>query len=359
MCIRNIWFYSLMIILSSYGTVLKGQVDTICFNDTILYEVAVSDNSDYNWNVSGGSIIYSSENKDSVIVVWNQREGLNSVEVMKESENYCPSKPELLEVFVYKPVINLGDDLNMCEGVSEKIVTDPGYVSYWWNNQPGTNEFIVREEGVVTLEVEDKYGCWSKDEVIVTKSSDLLPEADFYISASEATIYEEIFYYNRSENAVRFLWDFGDGESSELFEPTHKYSAAGIYDISLWVWSEKGCADSLLAYNAITVTQDCRLIFPNGFIPDKSGPSGGYYNPAQNEENNKIFHPLSRNIDVYELRIYNRWGELVFVSKDVTIGWDGYYKGKLAPQDTYLYTVRSRCTSGEEIQTTGSVTLIY
>jgi hypothetical protein len=50
---------------------------------------------------------------------------------------------------------------------------------------------------------------------------------------------------------------------------------------------------------------------------------------------------------------------MVFKSRDIDIGWDGYYKGKLAPQDTYLYIVKSKCISGKEISTTGSITLIY
>ena len=170
---------------------------------------------------------------------------------------------------------------------------------------------------------------------------------------------EEIYFYNRSSNAVRYLWDFGDGGSSETFEPTHVYASTGIYDVLLFVWSEAGCSDSVRVNGAVTITQDCRIRFPSGFIPDKNGPSGGYYDPAQQPDYNTIFHPIYENVDGYELRIYNRWGELVFVSTDITVGWDGYYKGRLAPQDTYIYEAKSKCASGEEIKSIGSVTLIY
>jgi hypothetical protein len=50
---------------------------------------------------------------------------------------------------------------------------------------------------------------------------------------------------------------------------------------------------------------------------------------------------------------------LIFSSLNINQGWDGYYKGKLAPQDTYIYHVKATCLSGEEIKATGSVTLIY
>jgi len=50
---------------------------------------------------------------------------------------------------------------------------------------------------------------------------------------------------------------------------------------------------------------------------------------------------------------------LIFTSKDIEMGWDGYYKGKLASQDTYVYEAKSRCSTGREMSTVGSVSLIY
>jgi gliding motility-associated-like protein len=511
--IRNIGFYSAMIILSLPLAVINGQTDTLCFNDTILYTLSSPGSSVYNWNVQGGLIIGSSENKDSVTVVWNISEGLHTVEVTKLSDTYCTSEPKVLKVFVYKPTVDLGMDVAICEGSSEIIKVDNGYDEYLWNNQPGTNEFTVSSGGVVSLQVKDKYGCWAQDNITVienvnpapdftmivdtvnrsvslTNLSDSLwqyhwdfgdgaqsdeynpgshsysgsgkydislteytngcsgvlvkevnftdnlvsafeslykgcapatvtfvnhstgadaylwdfgngdtsvdenpvttyekpgiyevsltaskdkteeisksiitvnkgPEANFDFSPAGAEISEEINFFNQSSNAVRYVWNFGDGEFSDLYEPVHSYSSTGNYDVSLKVWSETGCSDSLVVKDAITVANNCRLIFPNGFVANKNGPTGGYYNPAQTDDNNEIFHPVYRDIDEYELKIYNRWGILIFVSRDINIGWDGYYKGKLAPQDTYLYTVKAKCLSGKEISTTGGITLIY
>ncbi len=509
--IRIIWFQCVVIFTSLHLSVLNGQIDTVCFNDTILYEIPGTLNLKYNWDISGGTIIYSSEKMDSVIVVWTET-GLHSVEIFAQSVNAC-NGAERRDVFVYKPSIDLGQDINICEGGSEIIEFNPSYVEYWWNNEPGTNEFVVNTNGTITLEVKDHYGCWSKDHInVITRknpvpeftvhvdsvnrsvflnnlsdslykyhwdfgdgsysdiynpeshrffeagiyeisltatnnkcsetilhevifpeqlksdfefthtgcaplevgfinrsvnadtyywdfgngeissvenpktiyenpgiykvslivknngSEDILkrniivkpaPTANFEASTDESFTFDEINFRNNSSNATRYLWDFGDGESSEVYEPTHHYSSLGEYDISLQVWSENGCSDSLLVQKGITIVQDCRLLFPTGFVPDKSGPSGGYYYLTKQEDNNTIFHPLHRNIDEYELRIYNRWGEMVFISRDINIGWDGYYKQKLAPQDTYLYIVKSKCSMGKEISTTGSITLIY
>ena len=511
--IRNIGFYSVMILLLLQSAVLKGQTDTLCFNDTILYNIPGPAGSEYDWQVSGGSIIYTSSNNDSVIVVWNESPGLHSLQVTQRNENGCTNDPQVLELFIYRPLIDLGGDIELCEGSGELLVMDPGYQEYLWNNQPGTNEFVVNTGGIITLEVKDSHGCWATDSITVTEMENPEPEftisidtinrsvtvsnesdstwqfywefgdgivsvdynpgihvyseygtyfitltatagncsgavttevtftetitsdfialfegcapvevtfmnqstgaesyywdfgngnysdeenpgtiysepgtyevslhavngsdevisrktiiineapiAGFTVSPSEANTYEDINFINMSSNAVQYAWDFGDGETSEQYEPVHSYSSDGLYDIILWVWSETGCKDSLMVNNAITITQSCRILFPNGFIPNKNGPGGGYYNPAQIIDNNEIFHPIYEDIVEYEIRIYNRWGELVFTSKDIEMGWDGYYKGKLASQDTYIFEAKSRCSTGQEISTVGSVSLIY
>ena len=67
--------------------------------------------------------------------------------------------------------------------------------------------------------------------------------------------------------------------------------------------------------------------FPNAFTPN-------------NDDANDIFRPLIEcPIDEYYLRIYNRWGALIFESVDLATGWDGTVNGEPAPIDTYIYQV--------------------
>ena len=511
--IKNIGFSAVVMVLSLHAAGLFAQVDTVCFNDTILYQIPGSKGSAYDWSVSGGSVIYSSTDKDSLIVVWNESNGLHALEVTKFNNNNCSGEPERLNVFVYQPRVDLGKDRTFCEGDSEILEADPGYQEYIWNDQPGKNILAVNSSAHIKLEVTDKYGCRASDTISVTEiknpqpdftmeldtlnsrvtvhnlsdsswqylwnfgdstSSDIYdpdqhtykgpgtyeitlkastnscsgtvtkkvstlealqsdfvadyagcapldvrfnnlstgagsyywdfgngdlsneespvtrydeagiyevtlyavrgkdtsisktpvlvneaPVADFDISPAETGILKDVDFSNRSTNAIRYSWDFGDGNTSRSFEPVHSYSSAGIYTISLKVWSAEGCTDSLSINNAVTVGQNCRMLFPTGFMPNKNGPSGGYYDPDQKVDNNEIFHPVSEDLEDYELRIYNRWGVLVFISHDIEKGWDGYYKGKLVPQDTYVYKASARCSSGKKILAMGSVTLIY
>jgi gliding motility-associated-like protein len=74
--------------------------------------------------------------------------------------------------------------------------------------------------------------------------------------------------------------------------------------------------------------------------------------------NNDVFFPIYKGVDDFEMQIFNRWGELIFESKDVRQGWDGYYRGKLCQQDVYVWRVRVTFMDGGELTDMGDVTLL-
>ncbi len=183
------------------------------------------------------------------------------------------------------------------------------------------------------------------------------PEARFEITPENALIPEdEIVFLNYSINAVKYKWDFGDGTTSELFEPRHVYGRYDDYDIQLIAYSEYGCSDSLMIYNAFSGS-GYFVDFPNAFIPNPNGPSGGYYSP-RSDESAFVFHPVYSGVADYQLRIFNRLGILIFESNDINIGWDGYYKGALCEPGVYIYKVRGNYISGEPFTKMGDVTLL-
>ena len=117
-------------------------------------------------------------------------------------------------------------------------------------------------------------------------------------------------------------------------------------------------ADSLPAYAYVTLTTACETLIDSVFIqrldyriPDIFSPNG--------DGQNDVFKPFFLgNMDVVELRVYNRWGVLVFESSDPNNpGWDGMYQDKIAPSEVYIWEVRVGL--GDNIRTeTGQVTLL-
>ena len=169
--------------------------------------------------------------------------------------------------------------------------------------------------------------------------------------------YESVQMINLSSLAATFEWHMGDGQVYYDFEPEHEYEAPGNYDITLIVGSDTNpvCYDQVTKSSAVVAEQPCQVIFPNAFTPNTYGPSGGRY--VVNDPANHVFYPVHTGLKDYRLEIYNRWGEFLFRSTDVDIGWDGYYRGRLAPMDVYVWKVWATCFSGKKIEEAGDVTL--
>ena len=144
-----------------------------------------------------------------------------------------------------------------------------------------------------------------------------VPEASFNASSTEVqNIDTEVDFLNNSTNALTYSWDFGDGTSSTETDPTHSFpeESSNSYEVELFAYSPVyGCVDSAV----LTISVEELLLFyvPNTFTPDDDN---------YNQMFQPIFHSGYDPYD-YELLIFNRWGQIIFESHDVNVGWSGSY----------------------------------
>jgi PKD repeat protein len=186
-----------------------------------------------------------------------------------------------------------------------------------------------------------------------------MPVVDFRVSPELVMLPDdEIKLFNLTKYGDSYMWDFGDGQTSSDENPRHLYNRIGQYDITLEVWTDEGCADLLVKPALITVEAGGYIYFPNAFKPDLDGGNGGYYSLSEPEMNN-IFHPYWEGVVEYNLEIYTRWGEKLFYSNDVNIGWDGYNNGTLSAQGVYVFRSWGFFINGEYFEVKGDVTLLY
>ena len=140
----------------------------------------------------------------------------------------------------------------------------------------------------------------------------------------------ETTFINNSTNSIGYLWDFGDGSStSNETNPTHKYTIekTGSFLVILIALNIDGCNDTLT--RTVIVKEELIYYVPNAFTPD-----GDQFN----NEFKPIFYsgydPYS-----YTMRIFNRWGELVFETNNVEIGWKGTFGegGNVVQDGLYIW----------------------
>lgn len=158
-------------------------------------------------------------------------------------------------------------------------------------------------------------------------------------------------FTDMSIGASTWYWDFGEPSSytnySNLPDPSHSYGATGEYIV--WMVVGNGyCADS--AYTIISVIQDIAFYVPNAFSP-------------YNEDGlNDIFAPsgigAGMGDNTFTMRIYDRWGKLMFESSDFYTGWDGKYNGDFAHPGVYSYFIEVQYADKLWRKFWGRVTLV-
>jgi gliding motility-associated-like protein len=204
--------------------------------------------------------------------------------------------------------------------------------------------------GVYTDTLLSWVGC---DSIIITNLTvHPNPVAQFSVNPGTTTIrFPTIAFTDNSIGAQFWQWNFGEPPSginnfSALQNPFHEYLAPGTYTIWLVVSDSIGCTDSTFRR---VIIEDVPLIYvPNAFTPDGDGL-------------NDIFIPKGylNEWDFYEFSIYNRFGQMLFITNDVFEGWNGTYRGELSPQGVYAWKLQVRHKPGDKIITLdGTVTLL-
>lgn len=136
-------------------------------------------------------------------------------------------------------------------------------------------------------------------------------------------------FSNQSQNAVSYLWDFGDGNTAVSRDPRYQYGLPGSYRVTLTVMNGIGCTDSSsLAW--LIVVPDKVLRIPNAFSPNGDGI------------NDRWEIDGLRGIPGCQVEIFNRWGQPVYQSIGYERPWDGTWKGKQSPTGTYYYVIRAK-----------------
>ncbi len=285
---------------------------------------------------------------------------------LRAATPYCSdSVSHSIRIFPSEPIAAFDTVIGDCEPYTVQFTNQSVYgETYLWEFDDGSTstEFepvhTFQEYGYynVKLTVTGQGGTEYTYRVVEVYR---MPFIDFRVNPELVMLPDqETHLFNLSTYGTEFLWDFGDGGTSTEENPNHLYTAVGDYDISLDVWTEHGCTDRLVKPAVVTVRGDGLILFPNAFKPDIGGPNGGYYDLMAQEKNN-IFHPYWEGVADYHLEIYSQWGDKLFYSEDVNIGWDGYFKGELCNQDVYVFKCWGYFENGELFNVKGDVTLLY
>ncbi|UII23012.1 PKD domain-containing protein [Fulvivirga ligni] len=152
------------------------------------------------------------------------------------------------------------------------------------------------------------------------------------------------------QSQASYAWNFGDGSVSSQKVATHTFSEKGEFFIGLEVFStDDVCSAESNVKIAISVKNN--IYVPNVFSPTSSNPE------------NNVVKVYGQNIldDNFNFEIYNRWGSLVYSTKNLNEaqnqGWNGSSDGESKENNVFTYVVRGEFENGQTFEKTGTITL--
>jgi len=206
--------------------------------------------------------------------------------------------------------------------------------TYLWSTGESTQTIDVTQGGVfeVSVQIED---CWNTEQIEVTAVQ--TPNLDEVVTQCRSPFNRIIVPY---DNAQSYVWD--DGEVGAIKDIEN----SGLYGFT--IVDEYSCAHEGVI-EAVLLPAEPVVYVPSAFTPNADGI-------------NDQLRIVTQDLVEYELRIYDRWGGLIFESHDPEVPWIGGENdqvGYYVPDGIYTYKLvyRGGCTT-EKIQTHGTVSVI-
>ncbi len=309
---------------------LQAQiVDTVCAGARgEEYRVVDQSGSTFNWTIQGGAII-SGQNTSSVKVNWGTDTGVFEIQVQETNSDGCPGDPVQAFVWVRGGVkvdihgpttICRGEEVNLTASGASKFVWSTGAIGSSISFKPVSDTFVYvvgggsacgMDTGFFRVKVFEK------------------PQAGLVINPPTPGVNEIVEITLDNADASDLLWKIPEvGLITQGEELYHTFTRTGNYTIEALLKDQNGCKDTI--QQVLEVKVDVHVYTPNAFTPNGDGL-------------NTTFAPVTANTKSVELQVYSRWGEKVYDATAVSgsqLGWDGNFKGQLAPEGVYVYKIQ-------------------
>jgi gliding motility-associated-like protein len=298
----------------------------------------------YTWSAVGGNIFSNSA------IAYIKPSQTTTYQIVVTDQCGIQATDNVLYTITSPPLLlDMSEPLLICPGEDAiiSVTATGGWGAYYYSWSPtGQTQATITvnpfNTTTYTVNVSDDCQTFSvSDNVTITVQK---PEADFIVSSQ--TIMEDlpITFQNLTINGASYFWDLGNGTTSTLVHPNATYPEPGLYEILLIATDLNGCIDS--TKKGIEIRGETYLYVPNTFTPD-----GDRYN--------NVFKASAIGMIDFDIKIFNRWGELIFESKDPDFEWDGTIKKSTKAQDgVYTYVIVYSTRYEINTRTVGHVNLL-
>lgn len=316
--------------------------------------------STYNWDFGDGGTSAAVNPTYTYTAI-----GAYNVTLTGTSNHGCVTTDVIVVNVHPNPVVAFSTDINaacspLCVQLTSSSTIATGTIATLaWDYGDGTNAAgttvnkcyvnpdLSTDQYNITLTATSDQGCVTTLTMPNYLTVYPIPVADFTaVPQTVSILTPQINFVNTSLGASTASWQFGDFDSSNVYNPMHEYAEPGVYNVLLTVTSVNGCVDTIS--HPLEILPEFLLYVPNAFTPDGDGK-------------NDLFAPFiqGHDIDTYEWFVFNRWGDVIFESHFSTNMWDGTHNGVKAKEDVYVWKIKVKdIATKEKKEINGHVTLL-
>ncbi len=239
------------------------------------------------------------------------------------SDGTCFKKDTVVIIYQATPIVNLGADIDVCNGVSPTLdASSAAALSYTWNTGASTPSISAPNQPKTLYWVKASNGNCTKGDSIWVYFS-IPPVVDFGFTDSVFCESPNLSYdFSFYADNTTFTWL--DGYNL----PTRKIKTPGLYGVI----AENRCGADTATVNITIDELGCQLHFPSVFSPN-------------GDNINDVWKPMGQVLEWVELVVYNRWGEIIYKG-DPNKGWNGKSGDTIVPDGVYPMTISYRKTTG-------------
>jgi gliding motility-associated-like protein len=302
------------------------------------------------WSAQGMLLGTSAEQNPTFTVSINT---IVTLELIVTSENGCEDfLSQSFPIQIFSSDI-IPDQMIACLGDSVELNPDPYLnATYVWTPSEGLSDpfspnplAFPDTTTIYSVYLINDFNCeiWDTMQLIII---DEIPFLDGF--ADPDTIYRGQSSQLISTDSAEYIYDWFPSESLDdptIFNPVA--TPEETTDYTLIVTDLNGCTNSVILR---VVVEELECVEPNIFLPNAFTPN--------NDGENDVLRLLGNTIDEMYLAIYNRWGQKVFETDDLSVGWDGTFKGEALPPDVYGFYLKVLCINGDEFFKKGNIALL-
>jgi gliding motility-associated-like protein len=281
----------------------------------------------YQWKLNGSTV-----GTNSAIYSTPSLKNNDIINCIMTSNSTCAVSPIVTSnsIIIQLHSISLGIDTVLCKGNVKLLDATTTNSTYLWQDNTSSPTYLVTKAGKYFVSV-NKQGCMIKDTINIAYN--LKPM--FSIGNDAGICMGSTLILNPQISGVSYLWQ--DGSTN----PTYTVIQPGLY--SLTATNTCGSTtDDIIIVNGV-----CNLYVPNSFSPN-------------GDAKNDVFKAsYGDNVTQFHLQVFNRYGQIIFETKDKNKGWDGTFKGTRQPYDGYVWLIQYKTAVNNKLQKLqGSVLLI-